>query len=194
MDGSDPQISMTSVRVFLPRVEWTNSTARSCQPPIPLLCTTAYPIHVLCQTQHLRHFLRGRLSSPFLSSLSPDLRSPQDMSISNPLAWVRNPFNPSSQFRSLSPRRIRASMVRRRIVFPPSYHKCPLQFRKGSTHRRIRCDQEDHEALQHACPLETHLSRAETSQAHPTRKRPSPLTSSTLFPPYQFPLSPDHQP
>jgi hypothetical protein len=78
--------------------------------------------------------------------------------------------------------------------FPPPYHKCPLQFRKGSTHRRIRCDQEDHEALQHACPLETHLSRAETSQAHPTRKRPSPLTSSTLFPPYQFPLSPDHQP
>ena len=48
------------------------------------------PIHVVCQTQHLRHFLRGPLSSPFLQSVSPDLRSPQDMSISNPSAWVRN--------------------------------------------------------------------------------------------------------
>ena len=67
--------------------------------------------------------------------------------------------------------------------FPPSYYKCPLQFRKGSTHRRIRCYQEDHETLQHSCPLETYLSRAETPQAHPTRKRSSSLTSSTLFPP-----------
>lgn len=117
----------------------------------------------------------------FFHPSHPDLRSPQDMSISNPLAWVRHPFNPSSQSRLPSPRRIRASMVRRRILFSPSSHKCPLQFRKGSTHWCICCYQEDHETLQHACPLQTHLSRVETSQAHPTRKRPSPLTSSVLF-------------
>ena len=77
--------------------------------------------------------------------------------------------------------------------FPPLTTKCPLQFRKGSAHRRIRGNQEDHETLQHPRPLETYLSRAETSQAHPTRKRPSPLTSSALFPPLNS-LSPDHQP
>jgi hypothetical protein len=111
------------------------------------------------------------------------------MSIFNPLAWVCNPFNPFSQSRSPSPqRRIRASMVRPRIIFPSSYHKYPFQFRKGSAHRRIRCYQENHEALQHASPLETHLSRAKTSQAHPTRKRSFPLTSA-LSPPCQIPLA-----
>ena len=29
------------------------------------------PIHVFCQTQHLRHFLRGRLSSPFFPLSHP---------------------------------------------------------------------------------------------------------------------------
>jgi hypothetical protein len=70
MDGSDPQISMTSVRVFLPRVELViNSSARSCQPPIPLLCTmsfvklsifgTSFEVGFLLLSSHLSHPISG---------------------------------------------------------------------------------------------------------------------------------------
>jgi hypothetical protein len=131
----------------------------------------------------------------FFNLSHPDLRSPQDMSISSPLAWVRTPLSipPLNPAHPLQGAFGLVWYVDLNRLYPP-YHKHPPQFRKGSTHRRIRCYQEDHEALQHACPFETHLSRAKTSQAHPTRKRLFPLTSSTLFPSYQFPLSPDHQP
>jgi hypothetical protein len=100
------------------------------------------------------------------------------MSISNPLAWVRHPSQSTLSIPLTLSRRIRASMVCLLHIYPPLHHTCPLQFCKGPTHRRIRCYQEDYEAIQHTCPLQTHLSRAQTSQAHPTRKRLSPLPFS----------------
>jgi hypothetical protein len=68
--GSDQPISMTSVSIFA----WSggHNSARSSGVPAPLfLSSEPPPIHVFCQTQHLRHFLRGRLSSPFLHLSHP---------------------------------------------------------------------------------------------------------------------------
>jgi len=65
MDGSDQPISMTSARVFLPRV-WVEWSGHNYQ--LESLTPYSSPLNhlnVLCQTQHLRHFLRGRLFFSF---------------------------------------------------------------------------------------------------------------------------------
>ena|SRR5216684_2290420 len=194
MDGSDQRISMTSASIFhlgCPNI--VLDPARVANPYSSPLNHSVSMSFVKLSIFGTSFEVGFRLLS--FIELTPDLRSPQDMSISNPLAWVSHlsplhPPNPAHPLQGafglvwyVSP-----------SSFPPARHTCPTQFRKGSTYRRIRRYQENHEAIQYTRPLETHLSRAETSQAHPTRKRPSPLTPSAFFSPCQFPLSLDYQP
>jgi hypothetical protein len=180
MDEFDEHISMTSRDIFsgvdnivLDPAGVANPYSLSSEPP---------PSHVFRQTQHLRYFLRGRLSSPFLH-LSHNISGNHKICRS-PTRWhgcVIHPNQPSHS-RSLSPGAFGLVWYVDSSSTPPSHHTCPLQFRKGPAHRRIRGNQEDYEALQHTCPLQTHVSRAQTSQAHPTRKRLSPLPSFLSLP------------
>ena len=48
-----------------------------------------------------------------------------------------------------------------------------VQLGQGSAYRIVRRDQEDHEALQHPRPQQTHLQRAQAPQAYTARERTS---------------------
>jgi len=117
------------------------------------------------------------------------------MSIFNLSAWVRPPSIQFSTSFDLTwhLRSFWASMVPPfPLLLPPFIPTSSVQFCKRPTHRRICCHQEDYEALQHAGPLQTHLSRAQAPQAHSTRKRSSELSSLTSsF--YSTPILSSHQ-
>jgi len=46
-----------------------------------------------------------------------------------------------------------------------------FQLGQRSTHQSVRGGQEDHEAFQHSCPLQAHVSRIEATEASPSRER-----------------------
>ncbi|SRR5216684_681556 len=117
MDGSDQRISMTSASIFhlgCPNI--VLDPARVANPYSSPLNHSVSMSFVKLSIFGTSFEVGFRLLS--FIELTPDLRSPQDMSISNPLAWVSHLSTPSSKSRSPPPRRIRASMVRFPIVFP----------------------------------------------------------------------------
>lgn len=147
--------------------------------PYSLYLLPSRRIHVVCQTQHLRYFIRGPHPSSFSSFpsslLLPDPQvttryvdlQPVGMGASN-LSSISSPIPLLSTFKGAFGLVWYVSPRHRPPSLSPPTHMCLVQFGKRSTNRRIRRHQEDHETIQHACPLQAHLPRAQTPQAYPT--------------------------